>query len=194
MTNIDWSLAPEGATHHIAALEMLSLSEFVVAGVKGSMYGYDSIDTGGWSSDIEGDNRYTITPRPTKQLYTTQMQEAGELPSVGMECKYKLKGGVNWFNCKIIAFNESEHLNRKYVWLENLTAGSIPLINLHTVLFKTINPSVNLINGRSYQFTLMGFDALGFYREDRKSFFSSGNKVCGETEASNIILLTTGSK
>ena len=53
----------------------------------------------------------------------------------------------------------------------------------------TITPApLELIDGQAYQFYLNGAQ-LGFYRSDRKSFFTmlhGGNKICGNTEVSNI--------
>ncbi|MFT6988196.1 MAG: hypothetical protein ACJASL_000156 [Paraglaciecola sp.] len=59
----------------------------------------------------------------------------------------------------------------------------------------TITPApIELVDGAAYMFDINGVVALGFYREDRKSFFSCGNKVCGLAEATDIRLMTVGSE
>lgn len=85
MSDINWGEAPEGATHYVVAKDLLRMSEFVIAGVKDSYHAYDSFGNGGWSSNIDDDNRFTVTPKPeAKPTYTQAMVDAGELPSVGM--------------------------------------------------------------------------------------------------------------
>ena len=52
---------------------------------------------------------------------------------------------------------------------------------------------IGLINGKAYQFKILGSVWLGFYQEISKSFVTQlecGNKICSTTEASNIQPLT----
>jgi hypothetical protein len=59
----------------------------------------------------------------------------------------------------------------------------------------TITPAPDeFVDGAAYKFDINGFTALGFYHEDRKSFFSYGNKVCGLSEANDIRLMKVGSE
>lgn len=46
------------------------------------------------------------------------------------EKQYKLRGGVNWFNCEVIAEFENK------VWINNLTNGSKPTYNLRDIEFR----------------------------------------------------------
>lgn len=49
---------------------------------------------------------------------------------------------------------------------------------------------VILMHGKNYQFTIGDLDpCLGWYNSNRKSFMNCGGKVCGETEATNIVRL-----
>jgi len=87
---IDWSKAPEGATHYIEDKEYNGASEFVIIGVEGSLFAYDSFGMGGWSVDVNDDNDFKITPIPeSKPVYTQAMCDAGELPPVGSEFMHK---------------------------------------------------------------------------------------------------------
>ena len=62
----------------------------------------------------------------------------------------------------------------------------------------TITPApIELVNGAAYMFDVRENTFLGFYRERRKSFFYeiiNGNKIAGASEATNIRLMTVGSK
>lgn len=44
--------------------------------------------------------------------------------------QYKLRGGVNWFDCEVIARFESD------VWINNLSNGSRPKYNIRDVEFR----------------------------------------------------------
>jgi hypothetical protein len=62
----------------------------------------------------------------------------------------------------------------------------------------TITPApIKLVDGAAYMFDVRENTFLGFYRERRKSFFYeiiNGNKIAGASEATNIRLMTVGSK
>lgn len=51
-------------------------------------------------------------------------------PEVGVECQYKERGGVNWFTCKVIAYDNGN------VWINNLDTGSKPLKKCHVITFR----------------------------------------------------------
>lgn len=51
-------------------------------------------------------------------------------PEPGETCQYKERGGVNWFNCVVIARHGTK------VWLNNLDAGSQPLKPAVSVMFR----------------------------------------------------------
>jgi hypothetical protein len=117
-------------------------------------------------------------PQPT--TYTQEMSDNGVLPSLGMKCRVVTSTvtiGYVGNNFLVLVFPD----------------GSDGTITHKEALedLKPLTPPITLIDGKAYQFYIEGFLALGFYREDRKSFFSCGNKVCGLSEAvKNIQPLT----
>ena len=180
---IDWSQAPEGCVGYSVSTASNHYWMFSCHQVPAPDFGFTEF-------------KFHPKPQPKesnmKPVFTQEMSDNGELPSVGMELKYKVTGGVNWFKCKIIAFNEGYHRNDNYVWLENLTTGSIPLINLSGIIFKPLTPPINLEDGSAYQFEIHKGVFLGFYIKERDSFFydiDTGNKICGASEASSIVKL-----
>ncbi len=92
-----------------------------------------------------------------KSAYTQEMHEAGELPSVGMECEFEttfftLKG-LNTGTCVVIAY----HADR--VWLDMGKNESV--INLNVIAFKPTTPPVKLVDGKAYQFDYNGKEYVG---------------------------------
>jgi hypothetical protein len=189
MSDINWDEAPEGATHYDTRIDVYP---WLKEDDNGNQYWHH----GRWVSygnDIGVNDSIFARPSP-KPTYTQAMVDAGELPSVGMECQYKLKGGVNWFRCKVIAFNESRHLNDAYIWVDNLTAGSHPLINLNSVEFKPLTPPIELICGEPYEFDYHNGNtgmqgAVMRYHKFSDSFFFD-NITYKREHCTNIVLLT----
>ncbi len=138
----------------------------------------------------------------TKPVYTKEMQEAGEFPSVGFSLNYRFE---------FITDSEFQYLsNEKYGWEDGDNLEVIKIVNdsiivlnvqddvLTSAAITDLNffKPMELINCEPYMFRLNG-QKIGFYRKDRKSFFTElhgGNKICGENEPSKITQLTTRSK
>tara|TARA_R110000822_G_scaffold91912_3_gene211738 strand:- start:3974 stop:5059 length:1086 start_codon:yes stop_codon:yes gene_type:complete len=72
--DIDWSKAPEGATHHVAYLKDGSMNEFVeyIKTEKSGEAYYSMTDGGHWSTYVEKDDNFTLTPRPQPTPIFTQ--------------------------------------------------------------------------------------------------------------------------
>jgi len=85
MNKIDWSLAPEGATHYDTRIDVYP---WLKADDNGNKFWHLDMWVN-YANDI-GVNDSIFARPEAKPLYTTKMQEAGEMPSVGMECLGKL--------------------------------------------------------------------------------------------------------
>ncbi|MCP4326325.1 MAG: hypothetical protein GY787_31710 [Alteromonadales bacterium] len=109
-----------------------------------------------------------FTPRPeVNPVYTQEMHEAGELPSVGMECltKYKHQDDTMWLSCFIVGLNK----DGDYLVFEHTIRG----LDQHHIKdgvydFKPLTTPVKLIDGKAYQFNARGYQYCGIYNEDRK--------------------------
>ncbi len=179
MDKIDWSLAPEGATHYMPNTEMFC--EAWIKDIKSNGYSYIIIsdgcnewDTATFSRPKAALSHLIEKPKP---LYTTKMKEAGELPSVGMECLYKRfhQDDSNLLGCYIIGHSQDK------CWLVFETVDDELLshnIKNGTFTFKPLTPPIELIDGKAYQFNLRGVDFNGIYDKADKSFkFMNGNAL-----------------
>jgi hypothetical protein len=92
-------------------------------------------------------------------VFTQAMADASNLPKAGADCRYKLIGGVNWFDCRVI------HYHKNYVWIENLTTGSSPLIKINTLLFLPPKP-IQTDEEKLRELMLGEFLDLGFHADD----------------------------
>jgi len=88
-----------------------------------------------------------------KPIYTQAMKEAGELPSVGMECLVKLKYQDNsmWLSCFIIGLNKE----KDFLVFDHKIRG----IEQHNTIngayeFQPLTPPIELIDGKAYQFSV----------------------------------------
>ena len=145
--------------------------------------------------DYKSNKKELLTPSPQPYLtYTQAMADNGELPSVGMEFIYRDSTNTKnnavvtyvseWnvvFRCLDDGFSQGVELAKEISGL-NIARQILPL-----------TPPITLENGKAYQFDCDQLTYVGFYRELRKSFFTclvSGNKICSNTEATNIQPLT----
>lgn len=144
---------------------------------------------GEYKKEFECMTTATIQSKP---VFTQAMADAGERPSIGMNCLIEV-GGTG----ALTEFTP-EYFGRKYVvgyWPINEREASFAIDALK---FKPLTPPITLIHGKVYQFELsFGDYRVGYYREDGNSFFDGllcANKICGKSEASNIELLTVDAK
>jgi hypothetical protein len=115
--------------HHIALQADVIVSKLkensAIKTLEQLNYSYNGAEL--WKPPIGKAPTFIVTP-----TLTQAMADSGEVPSVGAICQYKLKGGVNWFDCRVV------HYHNSHAWIENLTTGSSPLIKINTLSFKPI--------------------------------------------------------
>ena len=121
--------------------------------------------------------------------FTQAMADAGQLPSTGMKCMYKERGGVNWCNCIIIAIHGVK------IWLENLDKKSTPLNNISTLEFRPLTPPITLIDGQAYQFdNRENKEHCGIYNKGREIFSVQQGQWFDVISVANIKPLTVDVK
>jgi hypothetical protein len=127
-----------------------------------------------------------------KTVYTQEMHDNGELPSVGMECLYKERGGINWCKCKVIAIHGVK------IWIENLDKQSTPLNNISTLEFKPLTPPIELISGKAYQFDYytgsVGMNNVVMRYRKSGDYFYFDNTIFERKFCTNIKPLTVEGK
>lgn len=122
----------------------------------------------------------------SKPIFTQNMVDTGELPSVGMEFMWSAWGDNKYQCAKMLGQNGRE------CWIE---VGETTMIVGNLSDFKPLTPPVVLEDGKAYEFYCGdGYgQMIGYYKEDRKSFFSSREcciKIAGLGECRNITPLT----
>ena len=134
-----------------------------------------------------------LIPKQPKPVFTQEMCDNGDLPSVGMECLIKMhhkddsyfqKGYINGYSQdkKWIIFTD---------YLGNIESHNI---SNGTYEFKPLTPPIELIDGKAYQFDIReqygkAKGLHGIYSEKLRVFQSSGNGFHAET-VDNIQPLT----
>ena len=182
---IDWDSGPEGATHYDTRVDVYP---WLKADDNGNKFWHVNCWVK-YANDIGVND--TIFARPvnegevTPPVFTQAMADAGELPSVGMECEFKhggydVKGTVAAITNEYIVLTEESGKER----IRKLSESPI----------KPLTPPITLEDGKAYQFDCGSncIEILGYYNKDRNSFFTtkrSSSKICGKAEATNIKLL-----
>jgi len=87
-----------------------------------------------------------VPGKPTKPLYTTKMQEAGELPSVGMECMVlnRYLGDLAEYEKCTILFKGD------FTFIYNSESCKERVGHISEVTFKPLTPPIELIDGNWY--------------------------------------------
>ncbi len=178
---INWDEAPKGTTDHGQFGNLKSNGIWYQ--IKDDRVLSWSISGSGWSNTFwkpeeltaNNEGNVTFTPRPeVNPVYTQEMHEAGELPSVGMECltKYKHQDDTMWLSCFIVGLNK----DGDYLVFEHTIRG----LDQHHIKdgvydFKPLTTPVKLIDGKAYLVTHKGngheYEVL--YLKATDSFFSS---------------------
>ena len=101
--------------------------------------------------------------------------------------EFRVRGGQSevWQKCKIV------FKGKRYTVVENETGKEFSR-KTAKIMIRDITPQINLENGATYQFDVVGHAYIGIYKSERNSFFDTylpPNKICGKSEASNIIKL-----
>ena len=137
--DIDWSKAPEGATHHVKDLLDNSMTEFVKYNNTGD-YGegyYSMIDSTHWSTGVKNDNNFSLTPKPQPTpIFTQEMYDNGVLPSVGMECEFITTFFTHEPSNTGTGVPIAYHNNK--VWFS--TGSKEFVISLNVITFKPLTP------------------------------------------------------
>ena len=176
---IDWNDAPEWATKYATLNGHKDWYYWI--GDKGYLFfgASDFCEFGASDASTEyfliGDFDI-IESRPviTKPVYTQAMCDAGELPSVGMECMY-----FDVYNTLV----EIMYISEWCVVFKQLTEGYAKDVELCKMIvdldiqFKPITPPIELIDGKAYQFQYQSCRGLGFYNERLNEFSSLNHKV-----------------
>ena len=130
-----------------------------------------------------------LEPIKQKPVYTQEMYDNGELPSVGMEVS--LEEDTEFFSCAsgevkqlkaddiVSVISVGKRLDNKYtvLTLMHVDAGFC-VINPDYV--KPIPPKVDLINGEAYQYNCDNSTHNGIYDEFKKSMYSVHSITCIE--------------
>ena len=130
-----------------------------------------------------------LEPIKQKPVYTQEMYDNGELPSVGMEVS--LEEDTEFFSCAsgevkqlkaddiVSVISVGKRLDNKYtvLTLMHVDAGFC-VINPDYV--KPMPPKVDLINGEAYQYNCDNSTHNGIYDEFKKSMYSVHSITCIE--------------
>lgn len=118
MNDIDWSKAPDGATHYNTINDMFYMFPGAARGK------YWSESKKGWneagyleSYNPPDVNYIAMVPRPTVANWDGQ-----GLPQVGCICEYSRLGGEKFYSCEIIEYRTIAP-HGEYVWLRTTEAG-----------------------------------------------------------------------
>lgn len=189
MSDIDWSKAPEGATHYGYD------SDYYVSGwykVDGDTQKFKNSDTmpDRWGNILVNRPTDQLIPRPQlKPVYTKEMSDNGELPSVGMECMVICGNDLNstWHECVVDFIG-------KFKAVVTTQQISEKLIDLEFDKFKPLTSPIELINNEPYEFDyhngIIGMKGVVMrYSKVSDSFFFD-NTVFKREYCTNITLLT----
>lgn len=191
--DIDWSKAPEGATHY-------DISPDVYPWIKEDDNGNKFWHHNEWVNyvhPISESDCHVRKPQP-KPIYTQAMCDNGYCPKLGAKF---IVGNVS-DDSRIIDFRALEveviglsvtDRHKQVITFSHPTMGiGCGVFNESWV--EPLTPPIELIDDGRYEFELcFGDYRLGYWKEERNSFFDSllcANKICGKSEASNIQPLT----
>ena len=159
--DIDWSKAPEGATHHVAYLKDGSMNEFVeyIKTEKSGEAYYSMTDGGHWSTYVEKDDNFTLTPRPQPTpVFTQEMADNGVQVEAGM--RFATEAGeyiAEYTNKKSVVFTDENG------FLVTVTRGHAKPIDIRTDTEKAIDSldDFNLCMCNGWQEDVIGFIKSG---------------------------------
>lgn len=188
MSNIDWSNAPEGATHYQP--NDSDCYEAWYKNIEAESYQIMMIKESKWSfcdyiSDAKRNG--TLIPRPVvTPTFTQAMADAGTLPSVGMELMYLDCSSNKYIHCVVMYFSKWAVVLRQIgegYGKDVEIAKSFDDVNI-----KPLTPPIELIDGKAYQFEYEGQTRYAPYNKSI-NFFSDIDKHINPDSCSNIQLL-----
>jgi len=193
MTKIDWNEAPGWAisySSHSTWFYWVGDKGYTPTTSPSSFYEFGSCDST-TEYYIKGDFEVIESRIPApcgggipKPLYTTKMKEAGELPSVGMECLLKMTGVY----LRVTIKYNSEHVIVYTYKTDNVLFEVCKSKELNHIDIKPIDPPIELINGKVYRFIYKGRTRYAPYIEDI-NFFSDVDMHISPDSCTNIQLL-----
>jgi hypothetical protein len=130
----------------------------------------------------------------SKPAYTQALCDAGELPSVGMECLIDDCKGNNFFKrfdgkvLTIVSHDKNYQNLDVAVFKYDDGNGEFDYHALLAHKFKPLTPPIELIGGKAYQFELMGVEQCGIYRYLNDSFYDAMGDYMSR-DCTNIKLL-----
>lgn len=131
------------------------------------------------------------SPKP-RPVYTQEMYDRGELPSVGMECLVYNKSMLNasYEKCIVLFIGEF-----KAVYTSDSCIERVGSIDADELRFKPLTPPIELIEGKAYQFIYVNNNKKhhGIYNKERDRFlFIDGHVLV--SYCTNIKTLTVESE
>jgi len=191
MSEIDWSLAPEGATHYDTRIDVYP---WLKEDDNGNKYWHHS-QWVNYANDI-GVNDSIFARPEAKPVYTQAMCDAGTLPLVGMKCM--VESGIlplkDFYGLAVRIIGINKHSDGDNIFtFEHELQG----VGCSTILaFKPITPPIELVDGKVYQFDTFDTDDdvtwVGFYRDHNDCFYDTKcfNETISESKnCTNIQLL-----
>lgn len=141
-------------------------------------------------SDYKIVHKELLQPVKPDLIFTQEMCDNGELPSVGMECLY-LDTSKEYIKCKVV------YLSEWSIVLEQTEKGYAQGVEVakavDDVTIKPLTPPVELIDGKAYQFEHNGIVWNGIYIKRENSMWYS-LRTAKVAFCTNIQPLTVGDK
>ncbi|HHZ68824.1 MAG TPA: hypothetical protein EYN54_00750 [Methylococcaceae bacterium] len=179
MKAIDWSEAPESATHYMPSSELFC--EAWIKDLKENGYSYIVIDDDNQEWDTARFSRPKAAlslliqrPEETKPVYSQAMCDEGVSATIGMEVKHQ---GVT----KTVTGNSDANNNVTLLSVNNMYCIA------HTNTLEPLTPPIELIDGKAYQFTDVTV-TCGVFSSRDDCFHNIDGLVCPE-DCTNIQLL-----
>ena len=176
--NIDWSKAPEGATHYgIGSDSYYSGFYKIISSDEGFFH-----DKSQW---LKCASWPELTERPQPTLtYTQAMADNGEFPSVGMMVVLR----YNHDSKAVTHTGTALYASDKYCILDGECGEH--LYRIGDYIYEAITPPITLVHGMGYQFTNIEDNTIhGIYDEDEYSFRGTCVEWCANS-CTNIKPLT----
>jgi hypothetical protein len=150
-------------------------------------YNFGKVTHGDFYDYINADKEI-LQPVKTDLIYTQEMCDSGEPPSVGME----FMTSIGLYKSVYIGFHCGDYI------IVGQGVDDISTFEIEQCL--PIAPTVKLIDGKAYQFGYQGITRCGFYNVTSNSFYldkKGYRRICEFKSLSgctNIQLLTVGDK
>ena len=180
--DIDWSKAPEGATHYTPETHEDNACWISYIGgacryVTASEYKKRPVSFVWLNGNvIDDDELFIPKPQPTP-TFTQEMSDNGVLPSVGMECEFITTFFSHEPSNTGTGTPIAYHGNK--VWFS--TGSKEFVINLNVITFKPLTPPITLIDGKAYSFESPSHGGgIGYYESVNDQFVNINLGISAE--------------